>query len=706
MSLGNSLPGYAGKILHLKLDDLSYETIPMDDYVQWGGGHGLGAALFWDYCKDKTITNGLDKENVVVLTTSPLCGTSSPSAGGRCEVVGVGYGMVPINWMTRSNFGGRFSAMMKYSGWDAVVISGQAPYPVWVEVKNDAIRYHKAEKLMGKGTQDTQKMIMHALDTGGNGWGWEPLPSKSKGMEYTTQKPAVLCIGPAGENKTAFGCLVHDAGNGAGQGGFGAVWGAKNLKAVSFLGTGSVKIADPMALVEARFKVKERYAPDMDNLDLGQWGNLGRAPGIAFAGLPTDQGRAQGCAGCVMGCRNRFDVGYGNEASCQETAWYGPFAARYAKGDKLKTAQIVMQSADFCNDLGMNSYPFMHGVHWLEHLFHDGLLGKGKKIESTLDFEKIGSVEFAKQLLENIAFVKDIGVDLQEGFVPVAHKWDRGDDLKSGVLPFPNWGMSEHGYDPRTEVEWGYASLMTDRDINSHDFNSLFWMPTLAVTYGTQPRIDADKVANLVADKLKPYVEGPSCVDYSEKNIYSDEVLNLTRWFIHYGRFWKNSALFCDLRWADLFDTNAPGDVGATADPDVGEQVYWNAVTGQNISFQDGLDMGRRIFILDRAIWAMQGRTREVEVFEDYIYEVKTDKAEFFPFFFWPATDDNGIWGYRDLLGRHLERDKMEEWKTRFYTAEGLNPESGIPTRKTLESLGLSHVADALEDIKKLGKEV
>jgi len=29
----------------------------------------------------------------------------------------------------------------------------------------------------------------------------------------------VLAIGPAGENQTAHGSLVHDAGNGAGQGG-------------------------------------------------------------------------------------------------------------------------------------------------------------------------------------------------------------------------------------------------------------------------------------------------------------------------------------------------------------------------------------------------------------------------------------------------------------------------------------------------------
>jgi aldehyde:ferredoxin oxidoreductase len=364
-----------------------------------------------------------------------------------------------------------------------------------------------------------------------------------------------------------------------------------------------------------------------------------------------------------------------------------------------------MKVADTCNDLGINSYPFQHGLHWLEMLAHEGILGKGKQIETTLDFEAIGSLEFGEQLLEVIAHKKDIGVDLIEGFVPVAHKWGRSDDLKTGKLRFPYWGMPEHGYDPRTEVEWGFATLMTDRDINSHDINPLFWLPNISIAYGMQPRIDAEKIANLVADKLKPYVKGPECVDYSTKNIYSDEVLNLTRWFIHYGRFWKNSALFCDLRWADLFDTNAPGDIGATGDPDVGEQVYWNAVTGENIAFLDGLEKGYRIFMLDRAIWALQGRHRDQEVFSDYIYETINEDAEFFPFYFWPATDEHGIWEYRDILRRSLDREKMEEWKTRFYQAEGLDPKTGRPTRTTLEKLGMSEIADALESAGKLGKE-
>ena len=90
----------------------------------------------------------------------------------------------------------------------------------------------------------------------------------------TTQKPAVLCIGPAGENQTCHACLIHDAGNGAGQGGFGAVWGSKNLKAISVLGTGSIRVADPKALIQARVVTKEKYVSNWDRPDFRSWTRL------------------------------------------------------------------------------------------------------------------------------------------------------------------------------------------------------------------------------------------------------------------------------------------------------------------------------------------------------------------------------------------------------------------------------------------------
>jgi aldehyde:ferredoxin oxidoreductase len=47
----------------------------------------------------------------------------------------------------------------------------------------------------------------------------------------------------------------------------------------------------------------------------------------------------------------------------------------------------------------------------------------------------------------------------------------------------------------------------------------------------------------------------------------------------------------------------------------------------------------------------------------------------------------------------------MPEWsrKTAFYQIEGWDPKTGYPTRKTLEALGMKHVADLLATKNKLG---
>ena len=131
---------------------------------------------------------------------------------------------------------------------------------------------------------------------------------------------------------------------------------------------------------------------------------------------------------------------------------------------------------------------------------------------------------------------------------------------------------------------------------------------------------------------MAPYAKDrPEVFDFSDANMYSEAVAQLVRWQQHYCRFWKNSALFCDLKWPDLFNTNTPNREGATGIDDAGEQVFWNAVTGDKLTLEDGIELGRRIWNLDNAIWVLQGRHRDIVHFAPYIYETKYEKNELFP---------------------------------------------------------------------------
>jgi aldehyde:ferredoxin oxidoreductase len=694
--------GYAGKILRVDLTNKQTRTIPTSDYEQWVGGHGLGSALFFDLVKDKTI-DGFSPANVVTVMTSPLCGTLAPAAAARTELQGIGVQSYPIGWFTRSNFGGRFSAMLKYAGWDGVVIEGKAEKPLWIDIRNGTVQFRDCKdlSLWGTDTWTCQERIWNFVAGKGGFGDW--LRASGEGEGKTTQRPAVLAIGPAGEHLSRIACLIHDASHGSGQGGFGAVWGAKNLKAISVIGTGSIRIHDPKALMQARLSQTGRYgfnlidqkgsapvtnffAPPKPAL---LWGN---PPG---SGRPYEGQRPKGCVGCHSGCRARFASGLGNEAICMTTMFYN--AAR--------SLDIQRKASDLLNRYGINAFEASVGLNYLRDLDKAGVLGRGKKIDFPLNFDSYGSYEFVEQFVKMLAYRNDglgkehqAGDDLGEGFVRAAKKWGRlegeSGDLKTGLLNFPYWGYPNH-YEPRSELEWGYGSILGDRDINEHGFNTIYWETLMALFMGKKPWLTAEETVRLYTDKMVPYQGDHLMLDFSLENMYSEHIAKLVAWDRHYTRFWKESALFCDYRWPDFVNPYSPDKSGSTGES---EPIFFNAVTGKKFTFLDGMELGRRIWNLDQAIWTLQGRHRDLVHFADYVYTVPCKAPSF-----WPGRKD-GKWEYLSNSDRFIDKEKFEEFKTRFYHLEGWDTATGYPTRKTLAALRLGKVADELESKGKLGK--
>ena len=195
---------------------------------------------------------------------------------------------------------------------------------------------------------------------------------------------------------------------------------------------------------------------------------------------------------------------------------------------------------------------------------------------------------------------------------------------------------------------------------------------------------------------MVPYEGEPLMLDYSEENMYSENIAKLVAWHRHYTRFWKQSVLYCDFRWPDFLNFTSPDRTGSTGEA---EATFFNAVTGENMTFLEGMELGRKIWNLDQAIWTLQGRHRDKVRFAEYIYTVPSEGEYLLP------GRENGEWDYIDAGGRTIDKEKFEEFKTRFYTLEGWDTDTGYPTRSTLESLGLDHVADALDQKGKLGRE-
>lgn len=703
--------GYAGKILRINLTTREVSSLDTSDYEQWGGGHGIGSALFFDLVQDKTIS-GLDPANVVTIMTSPLTGTMALGASARTEIQGIGVQSYP-EWFTRSGIGGRFGPMLKYAGWDGVVIEGKSKTPVWLDIRDGDVEIKDAGSLWGLDTWQTQENIWEEIDGESGYEGWRDISTDGNGTR-STQKPAVLTIGPAGENLCRVATLIHDAGNGSGQGGFGAVWGSKNLKAISVIGTGNIPVADPNELIEARRWAIENFTFPLNEFDSekSKWAtmpsNLRSYPAPLVTWERPQEGRPQACMGCQAGCRSRYNPPQGNESSCKESYYYSP--TRVLQGslasssetekpeelfNKLYSSELQdpqKQAADLAQKFGINVAELETGIPYIRDLFKMGVLGQGKEIDSDLPFDKLGESEFIERLMEIIANREGIGDDMAEGFYRAAERWGRLDeDMKTGLLNNCHWGLGMH-YDPRVSLEWGYGTILAERDINEHGFNPLYMIPTLT---REQPA-SAENFVKMFSDRMPPFEDDPLMLDYSDENMYSEHICKLVAWHRYYGRFWIQSALYCDFQYPDFFNWAAKDYIGITGE---GEQKFFNAVTGRNLSFAEGIDIGRKIWTLDHAIWTLQGRHRDDVHFADYIYEISV------PLQFRMPVNNNGQWEYAFVGNRLIDRAQFEEFKTRYYELEGWDPETGWPTRSTLESLGLEKVADELEQEGRLGEE-
>jgi aldehyde:ferredoxin oxidoreductase len=726
------MSGYVGKIARINLTTKKITYIKTSDYEIWGGGHGIGSALFFDITirekgLDLSKIDGFHPDNLCTIMTSPLTATGIPSATGRIDVSGIGVHQSPIGWFTKSIIGGRVGPMIKFAGYDGLVLEGASAEPVWIDIRDDSIIIRPCSELglWGMDTYETQKKISTYVVGAEKVSTWYS-PENSNGR--TTQKPAVIAIGMAGESRCRMACLLHGSGYAAGAGGFGAVWGSKNLKALSVVGTGSIPVADPAGIVRERLANLKEYGPDITNFTsiersrnmlrhnflLGAGEAYGKTPtnwvgdGLMASLRDEDKGPAS-CMGCYGGCRGRYKSGKANEVRCAGTYFYG-------QGD---TREIQVEAADLINRYGFNTFDFYQGTPYIKALADNGVIGapgSGAEIESKLDFSTFGQLKFAQDFLKTIADRDtDFGDALAEGFHRAIVRWGREADIGNATeedkahMPIPYWGLPEHHYDARGQLEYGYGTILGDREICEHYFTSIYWdswwhdnIPLWLRSYDAT----AEEAARLSAEKMLPHAsayasvdDAMQMIDYSTANMFSEHMARLVSWHRHYTRFFKASMMYCDWRYPDIINTNKDDKRGGSF---TAEEQFFKVVTGKDLSFLDSMRIGRKIWNLDNAIWTLQGRHRDMVYFADYVHNEALPEEWKMPTYDATKTASKR-WAYRDVGHRNLDRKGFYEFKTRFYNQEGWDPASGWPTRTTLEDLDMGYVADELARRGKLG---
>ena len=217
--------------INLTTGDISVEPLDMELAHKFIGGRGLGTKMLYD--AGVATVDPLSPENQLIYITGPMTGAAAPSTGRYMVVT-----KSPLTGMIAcSNSGGIWGAKLKYAGWDAIIVEGEAPEWAYIVIDDDKIEIRDASDLVGMKSElidDTLK--------------------ERHGQDFS-----VLNIGPAGEKKVLLAAIMNDKDRAAGRSGVGAVMGSKKLKAIVVRATRKNldNIADIDALNEATKRAME-----------------------------------------------------------------------------------------------------------------------------------------------------------------------------------------------------------------------------------------------------------------------------------------------------------------------------------------------------------------------------------------------------------------------------------------------------------------
>jgi len=233
----NGFSGYKGKWALIDLTNRTVSLEPADSaiYNDYIGGRGVQARFLYNHLK-KTgpIKNPLSPENRIIIGTAAPNDTPVPTAGrGSCSFMGtMTRSPEQVPWfadhqpifglITHSSAGGLFHNMLKRSGVDHLIIDGRADSPVRILAAEGNVQILDAEEELFE-VVDGRKIARQA----------------SAITDYLSHKypgSSTVCLGPAGWNQVAFACLTADHHRNFGRGGAGAVFGSKNLVAITAYG--------------------------------------------------------------------------------------------------------------------------------------------------------------------------------------------------------------------------------------------------------------------------------------------------------------------------------------------------------------------------------------------------------------------------------------------------------------------------------------
>ncbi len=424
------LHGFHNRLLHVDLDTGrgQWREIGAERLRAFVGGIGLGTSLLYDFAPPGV--EPLSPENPLVLASAPLAGTGLTTTAKYAVVT-----KSPLTGFIADSLSSSFFALaIKAVGVDALVITGRAPEPVYLWVRDGGVELRDARHLWGRSAADAETAVR--AEPGGAG-------------------ARVAAVGPAGENLVRFATISNE-GRHAGRGGVGAVMGSKNLKAIALSGDRRVEVADPEGVAATAAVLRQRslgshtakYREVGTVANLAVFDRLGALPARNFQQptfgaadelsgeslTETSFSRRNGCASCTIRCERLFKASAGGEQRMEYETLFalGPLCG-------LEDREAVLEAARLCDAYGLDSISTGGTLAWAMECAERGLLPEAGGL-------RFGAAEAVLDAIPAIAERRGVGELLAEGSRRAAQALGHGSlDWAMQVK-----GLELPGYEPRS----------------------------------------------------------------------------------------------------------------------------------------------------------------------------------------------------------------------------------------------------------------
>jgi aldehyde:ferredoxin oxidoreductase len=450
--------GYMGTILNVNLTngEIRRETFDEEFARMFVGGNGFAAKLIYDTVPFDT--EPFSEENAIVFALGPFNGI--PFWGsGRGHLASLS----PLTgYFADSNFGGNFALMLKRTGFDAVVVRGKSPAPVYVIIDGDNVAIKDACDVWGKSTEYTHALL---------------LEKEGKGIETAT-------IGPAGENGVLFANIMCSGVrlSAAGRGGIGAVMGAKNCKALVARGDRKVTIADQeklSAYQKSNFPILRDNAKALTNLGTPVLVNLINAMGKLATHNNTRETfehandisgeliaenykiKNVSCQRCPVACGKLVHVPSGVFA--EQSVKMPEYETLYAFGSMLENRDVVsiFNANTMCDRMGMDTISMGVTLSFVAECLEKGIVSP-EKLGTTIPF---GDGENITELVRLTGLKQGVGELLALGSERLSAHF--GNDAQK--LLYAVQGMEIAGHSARGIRSMGLAYATSTRGGSHHD---------------------------------------------------------------------------------------------------------------------------------------------------------------------------------------------------------------------------------------------